>query len=144
MHHVTIRGDIAPIRIGRRCNVQDGTVIHTKHSVALHIADEVGIGHRAVVHCTSVGPRTLIGIGAIVLDEAVIGADCLIAAGALITPGTVIPDGSVVMGMPGKVVRSITDADRKYHQHVISSYVSLGRRHAMGEFSAHAAGFFGQ
>jgi carbonic anhydrase/acetyltransferase-like protein (isoleucine patch superfamily) len=134
MHHVVIRADIAPIRIGHRVNVQDGTIVHTKVGVALDIADDVGIGHRAVVHSRSVGPRTLIGTGAICLDDCEIGARCLIAAATLLTPGTIIPDDSVVMGVPGRVVRQTTEKDLAIIDHVVRSYLALGRRHAAGEF----------
>ncbi len=134
MHHVTIRGDIAPIRIGRRVNVQDGVVIHTPHGVPLEIGDEVGIGHRAVVHCRRVAEQTLIGIGAIVLDDCEIGSRCIIAAGAVLAPGTVVPDGKMVMGVPGRIVRDVTERDFETIMHVVESYVRLGRRHASGEF----------
>jgi len=134
MHHVTIRGDVSAIRIGRRCNVQDGTVIHTKPGVPLEIADNVSIGHRAVVHCRRVGPGTLIGIGAIVLDDAEIGAGCIIAAGALIPPGTHIPEGNGVGGIPGRVARDVTPTDREYLTFVNERYRDLSQRHAAGEF----------
>ena len=134
MHHVVIRGDVSAIRIGARCNVQDGTIIHTNRGVALDIADEVGIGHKAVVHCRSVGPRTLIGIGSIVLDDCEIGADCIIAAGALLPPNTKIPDGKVVMGIPGKIARDIKPDERLYIREVIESYIHLGRLHAAGTY----------
>jgi gamma-carbonic anhydrase len=134
MHHVTIRGDIARITIGDRVNVQDGTVIHTKFGVPLDIASDVGIGHRAVVHCRRVGSRTLIGIGAIVLDDCEIGSRCLIAAGTVLPPGTIVPDGSVVMGVPGKVVRATSESDLAIIDHVIRSYLDIGRRHGAGEF----------
>ena len=134
MHHVVIRGDIAPIRIGARVNIQDGAVVHTPHGTPLDIAEDVGVGHRAVVHCRSVGPRTLIGIGAIVLDGSRIGSRCIVAAGAVVPPGCDIPDGSVVMGVPGRVVRSTTADDLKTIDHVIKSYIELGRRHALGHF----------
>ncbi len=134
MHHVTIRGDVSAIRIGPRCNVQDGSVLHTKTGVDMEIGAEVGIGHRAVVHCRRVGAGSLIGIGAIVLDDAEIGADCLIAAGALVTPGTKIPDGKVVLGMPARVARDLTEKDREYMRFVVQRYLNLGRRHAAGEF----------
>ncbi len=133
-HHTSIRGDVAPIRLGERVNVQDGTVLHCKKGVALEIASDVVIGHLAVVHCKRVGSRSLIGIRATVLDDSEIGEDCLIAAGALLPPGTIVPDGSVVMGTPGKVVRAIRDEERAYIQRVLRDYVALARRHADGEF----------
>lgn len=134
MHHVCIRGDVSSITIGERVNVQDGTIIHTKTDVPLELAPDVSIGHRAVVHCRRVGRGTLIGIGAIVLDEAEIGSDCIIAAGALVTPGTVIPDGKVVVGTPGRVLRDINERDREYLRFVTERYLDLGHRHAAGEF----------
>ena len=134
MHHVIVRADIAPIRIGARVNLQDGTVVHTPYGTPLDIADDVGVGHRAVVHCRRIGERSLIGIGAIVLDDAEIGTRCLIAAGAVVPPRQIVPDGSVVMGVPGKVVRQVTDADLELIDHVIRSYVELGRLHAAGRF----------
>lgn len=134
MHHVVIRGDIAPIRIGARVNVQDGTVVHTPHGVPLDIADDVGIGHRAVVHCRRIASRTLIGIGAILLDDCDIGSRCIIAAGSVLAPRTVIPDGSVVMGVPARVVRNVTDRDLKVIDHVVTSYIRLGRLHAEHQF----------
>ena len=134
MHHVVVRGDMAPIRIGARVNIQDGTVVHTPAGVPLEMADDVGVGHRAVVHCRRVGTRTLIGIGAIVLDDCEIGCRCIIAAGTVLTPGTVVPDNRVVMGVPGKIVRQTSDRDLEIIDHVIESYVSLGREHAEGGF----------
>jgi len=134
MHHVMIRGDIAPIRIGARVNVQDGSILHTPWGTALDIADDVGIGHRAIVHCRRVGPRTLIGMGAILLNDCEIGSRCIVAAGALLSPKTVVPDGSVVMGVPGKVVREVTDRDLQTIDHVVQSYLELGRLHAAGQF----------
>lgn len=133
-HHTVIRGDVAPIRLGLRVNVQDGAVLHCKHDVPLEIADDVAIAHVAVVHCRRVGARTLIGTRATVLDDCEIGEDCLIAAGALLTPGTIVPDGSVVMGMPGKVVRSIRREEREYIRRVTEGYLQLARDHAAGRF----------
>jgi carbonic anhydrase/acetyltransferase-like protein (isoleucine patch superfamily) len=134
MHHVMIRGDIAPIRIGARVNVQDGAVLHTPHGTPLDIADDVGIGHRAIVHCRRIGTRTLIGMGAILLDDCEIGSRCVIAAGTLLPPKTIIPDGSVVMGAPGKIVREVTNRDLRAIDHVVQSYLELGRLHAAGRF----------
>jgi len=134
MHHVVIRGDVAAIRIGARVNIQDGTVLHTRIGVPLEIAHDVTIGHRAVVHCRRVGTGTLIGIGAIVLDNAEIGAGCLIAAGAVVPPETRIPDNSLVMGVPGRVVRETSEADRAVTAEIVARYVGLGRAHAKGAF----------
>lgn len=133
-HHVMIRGDVAAIRIGKRVNVQDGTVVHTETDVDLEIADDVAIGHRAVVHCRCVGRSALIGIGAIVLDRAEVGAGCIIAAGALVPPGMKIPDNMVAMGIPAKIVRETTDDERSYHRHVVERYVQLAKKHAGGVF----------
>ncbi len=134
MHHVVIRGDIAPIRIGRLVNIQDGSILHTPEDLPLDIADEVGIGHRAVVHCRKIGCKTLIGMGAILLDDCEIGENCLIAAGSLVTPGSIIPDQSVVMGIPGAIVRTTNQQDLKIINHVVASYAALGPLHASGRF----------
>lgn len=134
MHQVVIRADIAPIRIGMRVNVQDGAILHTPRGTPLDIGDDVGIGHRAVVHCRRVGPRTLIGIGAILLDDCEVGSRCIIAAAALLPPGTVIPDGKVVMGIPGRIVRDASDDDLRVIDHVVRSYLEIGREHAAGRF----------
>ncbi len=132
LHHVTIRGDVAKITVGARTNVQDGTVLHTRMGVPLEIANDVIIGHRAVVHCRRVGARSLIGIGAIVLDNAEIGANCVIAAGAVIPPETIIPDNSLVMGVPGRIKRDTTEDDLSMIDQVVVRYVELGRAHASG------------
>lgn len=130
MHHVTIRGDVSAITIGARVNVQDGTVIHTKTGVPLDLGDDIGIGHRAVVHCRRVGSNTLIGIGSIVLDDAEVGEDCIVGAAALVPPGMIIPAGRVVFGVPARVIRTVTDQDREYIRFVVENYQRLNRLHA--------------
>ena len=134
MHHVTIRGDVSAIRIGRRVNVQDGAIIHTRGGVPLDIEDEVTIGHRAVVHCRRVGRRALIGIGAIVLDDSEIGEGAVIGAGAVVPPGTIVPPRKLVLGIPGRPVRDIGETEDVYLSRVVDSYAELNRRHAAGEF----------
>ena len=131
---VVVRADIAPIRIGHQVNIQDGTIIHTKHGVPLDIEDQVGFGHRAVAHCRRIGRGTLVGIGAILLDDCEIGAGCLIAAGTVLTPGTSVPDGKLVIGVPGKVIRDLNDQERGYLRHVTENYLKLGRRHLAGDY----------
>lgn len=142
MHHAVIRGDIAAIHVGNRVNVQDGAIVHTAADADLDISDDVGIGHRAIVHCRCIGTRTLIGMGAIVMDECEIGEGCIIGAGTVLPPANVIPDHSVVVGTPGRIVRDVTDHDLAAIDHVVQSYVRLGRLHGQGRFpniAAHAA-----
>lgn len=134
LHHVTIRGDVAAIRVGARGNVQDGSVLHTRTGVPLEIGDNVVIGHRAVVHCRRVGARSLVGIGAIILDNVQIGANCIVAAGSVVPPETIVPDNSLVMGVPGRVVRGTTGADLSTIDEIVERYVELGRAHAAGVF----------
>jgi len=110
-----VRGDVFPIRIGARTNLQDAAVVHVVGGKrATTIGDDVTVGHAAIVHGCTVGNRVLIGMGAIVLDAAVIGDDCLVGAGALVTPGTVVPAGSLVLGNPARVVRPLNDEERAH------------------------------
>jgi carbonic anhydrase/acetyltransferase-like protein (isoleucine patch superfamily) len=111
--NTVIRGDVHSIRIGMRTNVQDHVTVHVFGGRSpTVIGDEVTIGHRAVVHGCTIGNRSLIGIGAIVLDGANVGDDCLIGAGAVVTPRTIIPAGQLVVGSPAKVVRALTSEER--------------------------------
>ena len=103
-----VRGDVAPIVLGENVNLQDGVIVHCDYGVTNVIEAGVVAGHAAVLHGARVGPDTLVGIGAKLLSGSVIGAECLIAAGAVVPPGMNVPPRSVVMGLPGKVVRSIT------------------------------------
>jgi carbonic anhydrase/acetyltransferase-like protein (isoleucine patch superfamily) len=105
-----IRGDNETITVGVGSNVQENCVLHTDVGYPLTIGGGCTIGHKAMLHGCTIGDNSLIGMGATVLNGAVIGKDCLIGAGALITEGKVIPDGSLVMGAPGKVVRTLDAA----------------------------------
>src|SRR3954466_314584 len=107
--NAVVRGDVAPISIGKRTNVQDGVVIHCDTDVPNVIEDDVTIGHGAIVHGGFVGRGSLIGMGAKLLGRTKIGRDCLVAAGAVVSPGTQVPDGMVVMGVPGKIVRPVKE-----------------------------------
>src|SRR5262249_55276596 len=104
-----VRGDDAPLSVGRRTNVQDLTMIHADTGVPNVIGEEVTIGHRCVLHGARVEDRCLIGMGAILLGGSVIGAESLIAAGAVVREGFAVPPRSLVAGVPGKILRSITD-----------------------------------
>jgi carbonic anhydrase/acetyltransferase-like protein (isoleucine patch superfamily) len=106
-----LRGDSEWITLGEGVNVQDGSVLHADPGEPLELGKNVSVGHRALLHGCTVGESTLIANGAMVLDRARIGKHCLIAAGALVPPDKIIPDGSLVMGVPGKIVRGVTDED---------------------------------
>ena len=110
--NVVIRGDVNHIRIGRRSNVQDGTIVHIMHDThPTMIGDEVTIGHGAIVHGCTIEDRVLIGMGAILLNGARVGTDSIVAAGSLVPEGAVIPPRSLAMGTPAKVRRTLSDAD---------------------------------
>lgn len=128
-----VRGDVAPVRIGRRVNVQDGAVVHCDTGVANVIEDDVTIGHRAIVHGRFVGAGTLVGMGAILLGQTHIGRECLIGAGALVPPGMQVPDRSLVVGVPGKIVRPLAEKDLTYMRWLSAHYVDLAERYARGE-----------
>ncbi len=108
----TLRGDNEAIVVGEGSNVQENCVFHTDPGFPLTVGRDCTIGHRALLHGCTIGDRSLVGMGAMVMNGAQVGQDCLIGAGALITEGKVIPDGSLVMGVPGKVVRPLDEAAR--------------------------------
>lgn len=105
---VTLRGDNEPIIIGAGSNVQESCVFHTDPGFPLTLGENVSVGHQAMLHGCTIGEGSLIGIQAIVLNGARIGRNCLIGAGALVPEGKEIPDNSLVVGTPGKVVRTLT------------------------------------
>jgi carbonic anhydrase/acetyltransferase-like protein (isoleucine patch superfamily) len=107
----TIRGDNDQITIGRNSNVQEGAVLHTDPGYQLTIAEDVTIGHQAMLHGCSIGAGTTVGMQAVVLNGARIGMNCLIGAGALVTEGKEFPDNSLILGVPAKVVRTLTAED---------------------------------
>ncbi len=122
---VVIRGDVHHIRIGRRSNVQDGTIVHVmKDTHATTIGDDVTVGHAAVVHGCTIEDRCLIGMGAILLNGARIGRGSIVAAGTLVVEGMQVPPRSLVMGSPGKVKRGLTDAEVDEIQMYADRYVA--------------------
>ncbi|MBC7087634.1 MAG: gamma carbonic anhydrase family protein [Tissierellales bacterium] len=106
-----VRGDIERIEIGNYTNIQDNSVVHTETNIPTKIGDYCVIGHNAIIHGCTIGNNTLIGMGAIVLNRAVIGNNCIIGAGTIVTEGKIIPDNSMVIGIPGKIVRNVTDEE---------------------------------
>ncbi len=113
-----IRGDVAPVTIGERVNVQDGSVVHCDSGVPNVIEADVTIGHRAVVHGMRVGRGTLIGMGAVV------------------PPGLEVPDRMLVMGVPGKIARPVSEKELEYMRWLSGHYVRLAERYVAGEFAA--------
>jgi carbonic anhydrase/acetyltransferase-like protein (isoleucine patch superfamily) len=125
-----VRADVARIRIGARTNIQDLSLVHPQHDEDVEIGADVTIGHGVMVHCRTIEDGCLVGIGAILLKGARIGAESLIGAGTLIPNDKVIPPRSVVIGSPGKVVRQVSDDDLKMFRDNIERYVELARLHA--------------
>ena len=122
---VTIGRDSCPIVIGEESNVQENCTIHVSRNMPVHIGNNVTVGHNAVLHGCMIGDRTLIGMGAVVLDGARIGKDCIIGAGSLVTKNTVIPDGSLVMGSPAKIKRNLTWEEKLGSLENSKEYVSV-------------------
>jgi carbonic anhydrase/acetyltransferase-like protein (isoleucine patch superfamily) len=123
----SLRGDIAPIRIGAHSNVQDGSVVHVADDLPAIIGEWVTIGHNATVHACTLEDEVLVGMGAIILDGARIGARSIIGANATVTMNKEIPPGSLVMGSPAKVVRTLTDEEQAGVRVWAERYVTLSR-----------------
>ncbi len=130
--NAVVRGDNDPIRIGAESNVQDGAMIHADPGVPTTIGDRVTIGHHAIVHGASVGDNSLIGMGATLLNRAVIGADSIVGANTLVTEGKVFPPGSLIVGSPARVVRALTEAEIAGLRLSAATYVANARRYAAG------------
>ena len=109
----TIRGDNEPITIGEGSNVQDGSIIHTDPGFPCTVGKFVTVGHMAMLHGCEIGDGTLVGIGSVILNGAKIGKNCIIGAKSLITENKEIPDNSLVVGSPGKIIRQVTEEEKK-------------------------------
>ncbi|WP_222909206.1 gamma carbonic anhydrase family protein [Pseudomonas sp. DNDY-54] len=125
-----LRGDNELIHIGENSNVQDGSVMHTDMGYPLTLGTGVTVGHNAMLHGCSVGDFSLVGINAVVLNGAKIGKYCIIGANTLIAEGKEIPDGSLVVGSPGKVVRELTEQQKKMLEASAAHYVHNAQRYA--------------
>lgn len=125
-----LRADIESIIIGEGSNVQDGSIFHLADDLCAEVGAYCTIGHGAVVHACRVGDESLIGIRSVILDGAEVGDQCLIAAGAVVTPRMKIPSGSLVMGVPGKIVRSLTSEERSEFRVGAEKYIAVARAHA--------------
>ena len=123
-----VRGDNAPITVGEGTSIQDNAVLHTESGHPLSVGSNVTIGHGAIVHCSSVGDNTLVGMGAVLLDGAVIGRNCVIGAGAVVKEHAIVPDGTMMVGVPAKPVRTVTPEQTAFLEQT-SPYVALSRRY---------------
>lgn len=134
--HCVIRGDVHRIEIGVGTNVQDASVLHVSHDSRFHpggapliVHDRVTVGHQVVLHGCEVGALCLIGIGAKVLDRAVLGPRTMLGAGTLVPPGQVLEGGYLYLGTPAKRARSLTDQELEYLEYTAAHYVRLAARH---------------
>ena len=127
-----LRGDTATISIGRNSNVQDLSVIHADHGVPTTIGDNVTIGHQVMLHGCTIGDDSLIGIQAVVLNNAKIGRNCIVGAGAVVTEGKEFPDNSLIVGAPAKVIRTRDEAAVAQLRESAEHYVDNARRFGKG------------
>lgn len=129
--NTVIRGDVHEIEIGARTNIQDGTIIHvTTGGIGTHIGDDVTIGHGAILHDCTLEDACFIGMGALVMDKAVIESGAMVAAGSLVPPGRIVKSGEVWGGRPAKFMREMTDEEKGYIGVSAQRYVELGRQYA--------------
>jgi len=133
---VVVRGDINRIRIGSDSNIQDGSVLHNSHDgpfmpggSPLIIGNGVTAGHKVILHGCEIGDRCLIGMGAILMDKAVVEPDVMIGAGSLVPPGKVLQSGHLYTGSPARPSRELTDEEREYLVYSAAHYVKLAQRH---------------
>lgn len=125
----TIRGDVAPVQIGARSNVQDGVVIHVDADAPCIVGDDVTIGHGAIVHGTTVGNGTTIGMGAIVLSRSLIGEGSVVAAGAVVAEGSEVRSGALVMGVPARERRLLDQDTQEASVARAGRYVANAKRY---------------
>ena len=131
----SVRGDLLAINIGARSNLQDNSVVHTTHDSrfypgsACHIGEDVTVGHSATIHACTIGDRVLVGMGAIVLDQAVVESEVMIGAGSLVPIGKTLTSGHLYMGSPVKQIRELTRDELDYLKYSAHNYVELKNKH---------------
>ena len=131
-----IRGDMHRIRIGARCSIQDGSVVHITHASDYNpggwpttLGDDVTVGHRALLHGCTIGSRVLVGMGSIIMDGAVVEDDVIIAAGCLVPPGKTLESGYLYVGSPCRQARPLTEKERSFFSYTAGNYVRLKDEH---------------
>ncbi len=130
-YQCVLRADIQRIEIGEGSNIQDGTVIHLASDLGTRVGRLVTVGHKAMLHACDIEDEVLIGMGAIVMDGAKIGRRSIVAAGTLVTKGFEAPEGSLVMGSPGRVVRSLSEEEQGGIRHWAEKYIQVSREHRL-------------
>jgi carbonic anhydrase/acetyltransferase-like protein (isoleucine patch superfamily) len=125
--NAVLRGDINRIRVGKRSNVQDGTIVHVTRQYPVDIGDEVTVGHQAMLHGCRIDSCSLIGMNAVVLDNAHVGPFSIVAAGAVVREQFVVPEGVLVAGVPAKIIRPLTDEERLMLRQSADNYVHYAR-----------------
>jgi len=133
-YQCVLRADMEPITIGERSNIQDLSMVHVDEGVPCLVGNDVGVGHRVILHGCTIEDFCLIGMGSVLLNHVRVGTGSVIGAGAVVTEGFQIPPGSLVMGVPAKVVRSVDKILRGRIQSTVDHYVKLAERHRSGEF----------
>ena len=138
-YQCVLRGDMAPIVVGARSNIQDLTMVHVDEGLPCTIGADVGVGHRCILHACTVEDGCLIGMGSVLLNSVRVGAGSVVAAGAVVTEGTEIPPGSLVMGVPARIRGHVDDALRERIRATVAHYVELSRLHREGRFPRRSA-----
>jgi carbonic anhydrase/acetyltransferase-like protein (isoleucine patch superfamily) len=133
-YHAVVRGDMAPIVIGARSNIQDGTIVHVDAGVPCSVGQRVGVGHRVILHGCTVGDDCLVAMGSVLLNGVSIGAGSVVAAGAVVPEGMQVPPGSLVMGVPGRIIRQVDPALAERAAATWKHYVKEARAHRSGRY----------
>ncbi|MBR5413990.1 MAG: gamma carbonic anhydrase family protein [Fibrobacter sp.] len=124
-YNAVLRGDLAPIRIGKRTNIQDNVTVHVSTGMGVVVGDEVTVGHNAVLHACTIEDNVMVGMGAIVMDGAHIKKNCIVGAGAVVTQGKEFPENSLVLGAPAHVVRELTTEEIEGVRGGVERYVEI-------------------
>jgi carbonic anhydrase/acetyltransferase-like protein (isoleucine patch superfamily) len=133
-YNAVVRGDMAPIVIGARSNIQDGTIVHVDAGVPCTVGERVAVGHRVILHGCTVGDDCLVAMGSVLLNRVTIGAGSVVAAGAVVPEGMQVPPGSLVMGVPGRIVRQVDSALAERVAATWKHYVKEARAHRAGKY----------
>jgi carbonic anhydrase/acetyltransferase-like protein (isoleucine patch superfamily) len=133
-YHTVLRGDMAPIVIGAQSNIQDGTIVHVDEGIPCTVGQRVAVGHRVILHGCTVGDDCLIAMGSVLLNGVSIGSGSVVAAGAVVPEGMQVPPKSLVMGVPGRIIRSVDAALAARVQATWSHYVDEARAHRSGRY----------